>query len=87
MAARFPGVGCLIAVNSGHTRLCRGSQHLVVLGVVLDEQELRGRLHHFAFFEEIDAAIELRQIGVLMTTGPGEVAGEHVLVGSSGRDA
>jgi hypothetical protein len=53
---------------------------LVVVRVVLDQPHLRRFLDHRAILDQINPAIELRQMCVLMIHRPGRIDGEHVVV-------
>src|ERR1043166_6800140 len=57
---------------------------LVVLRVILDQEQLRRLLNHLTLLEQVDAAVDLRQEGVLVVNRTGRVARQQVVVGSAG---
>ena len=56
----------------------------VVLGIVLDKSKLRGFVDGYAAFEEIETAVDLREMLVLMIGGAGGIDGEQMIVRRAG---
>ena len=63
----------------------RARPALVVLRVVLDQPHLGRLVHHLPALDEVDAAINLRRVAVLVVGRSGRVAGEQVSIRCAGR--